>query len=128
VVLVLSGSQQGVVAAASEGPTRRCLYVLISPKRCSTRKISRLSERLAGRGTMRTCTEREGRCAATLRTDMAGVKWVKCTEREMLSCSKSPKWVTNLPKRSRCVSRGSGQLGHEETFMHVTDGSGVPNV
>jgi hypothetical protein len=60
------------VAAAIERRACKFLYVLISPKRCSTRKISRPSERLAGRGTMRTCTEREGRCAAALRTDMVG--------------------------------------------------------
>ena len=47
--------------------TRNDLYVLISPKRCSTLYISRLSERLAGRGWMRRCIERMPRFDDALR-------------------------------------------------------------
>ena len=51
-----------------EALTRRYLYVLNSPKVCSTRKISRLSERFDGRGTMRTWMDRG---ASARRKDMA---------------------------------------------------------
>jgi hypothetical protein len=48
------GALRTLAASFSEGaPTRRYLKVLISPKRCNTRKISRLSDRFAGRGRMR---------------------------------------------------------------------------
>jgi len=132
VVLVLSAVSMAAWQLQMQGRTRRCLYVLISPKRCSTRKISRLSERLAGRGTMRTCTERDGRCAATLRTDMAGVIGREVLQREMLSCSKSPK-VGHQTYR-----RGSRSWGARITWIRAagsrrnvhacSDGSAVPNV
>lgn len=51
--------------------TLKYLKTLISPNRCSTRKISRLSDRLVGLGTILRCMERAGRsCDAPLRTDM----------------------------------------------------------
>lgn len=57
---------------------------------------------------------------------------VKCTKREMPSCNKSPKVGPKLTEED-CdpgvrASRGSEQLGHEETFMHVRDGSAVPKM
>ena len=56
-------------ASVSEGvPTRRYLKVLISPKRCNTRKISRLSDRFAGRGKIRKWIARG---ASARRTDIA---------------------------------------------------------
>ena len=73
--------------------------MLISPKRCSTRKISRLSDRLAGRGTIRKWTEREGRCAAALRTDMAAVVTSEVLKLK-LRCNKVRKWVTELTEGS----------------------------
>lgn len=75
VVFVLGRAVSAVCRGCDNGArlTRRCLYVLSSPKRCSTRKISRLSDRLAGRGTMRRWMEREGSWAAALRTDMVVV-------------------------------------------------------
>jgi hypothetical protein len=52
--------------------TRKYLNMLISPKRCSIRNTSRLSDRFAGRGTILKCTESAGSDAAR-RTDMIGL-------------------------------------------------------
>jgi len=106
------------LAALQRGEhTRRCLYVLISPKRCSTRKISRLSDRLAGRGTMRRCTEREGRCAAALRTDMAVVQsegHEDCAAKPQKSASGSrlAKRITILGLRRHVRTRALGHQGN----------------
>lgn len=77
--------------------TRRYLKVLISPKRWRTRNISRLSDRLAGRGTMRKWMERG---ASARRTDMTVVvvvaRWDGCGT-NLQTCDQQPMWVTNLP-------------------------------
>ena len=81
--------------------TRRYLYVLISPKRCSTRKISRLSDRFAGRGWMRRWTDRDARSwEEALRTaDMAGSGEVevRCEPRWAQSLRKAPKDQKTFP-------------------------------
>lgn len=98
--------------------------MLISPKRCSTRNISRLSDRLAGRGTMRKCTEREGRFAAALRTDMA--VGVRCEVLGALAATtKVRKWVAEVTEEDRNpgvtnITCRTVSLGHYQATTRTT--------
>lgn len=101
--------------------TRRYLKVLISPKRSSTRRISRLSDRLAGRGMMRRWTEREERsCEDARRTDMmgrgAGVQEMRLA---MLARSSHPRASGKKSDVGPSRQPGSGERDHVvETLPH----------